>query len=107
MTDLSIIAKRPDLPVIVFVDNYELADDYDTTAQEITKVEVTEMVSWSERMWTDEEEFVEDYCSICWLEEPDEKKLEAKARELWKSHAMECIVCYSHAMAMPKGCEIE
>ena len=40
MMDLSIIAKRPDLPVIVFVDNYELADDYDTTAQGIYKADL-------------------------------------------------------------------
>ena len=107
MVDLSIIAKRPDLPVIVFVDNYELAGDYDTTAQEITKVEVTEIVSWNERMWTDEEEFIEEFIEYHWCEGVDEKKIEAKACELWEEHAKECIVCYSHAAMIPKGCEIE
>ena len=107
MTDLSIIAKRPDLPVIVFVDNYDLADDYDTTAQGIYKADLAWIVEWDGRVYDNAESFIEDYCSICWQEEPDEKKLEAKARELWKEHAKECIVCYSHAMAMPKGCEIE
>ena len=107
MIDLSIIAKRPDLPVIVFVDNYEVSYDYDTTAQEITKVEVTEIVSWNERTWTDEEEFIEEFIEYHWCEGADEMKLEAKACELWEEHAKECIVCYSHAMAMLKGCEIE
>ncbi len=106
MTDLSIIAKRPDLPVIVFVDNYELAYDYDTTAQGIYKAEVTEIVSWNGRIYDEEEEFIVDYCEFNFCLRPEEK-LEAEAHELWKSHAKECIVCYSHADAMPKGCEIK
>lgn len=111
MTDLSIIAKRPDLPVIVFVDNYELAYDYDTTAQSIYKAEVTKVASWNQRVYDDEEAFINDYWS--WQPEPDvfgyptEEQIEAKARNLWKEHATECIVCYSHAAAMPKGCEIK
>ena len=107
MTDLSIIAKHPDLPVIVFVDNYELADDYDTTAQGIYKADLAWIVEWDGRVYDNAESFIEDYCSICWREEPDEKKLEVKACELWKEHAKECIICYSHAAMMPKGCEIE
>ena len=100
------IKSRPDLPVIVIVDNYELAYDYDTTAQGIRKAEVGTIVSWNERVYCYEDEFIEDYCALNW-QVADEKKLEAKAHELWEKHAKECIVCYSHAAAMPEGCEIQ
>ena len=104
MTDLSIIAKRPDLPVIVFVDNYELAYDYDTTAQGIYKAEVRMVATWNQRTYDNEVDFIEDYCEF----EPTEKlkEIEDEAHELWRKCAKECIVCYSHADAMPKGCEI-
>ena len=112
MTKLTLqeaIKSRPDLPVIVFVDNYELAYDYDTTAQTITRAEVAEVVQWERpdnRIYCDEDEFVEDYVTYA-PRDASEDELEAEARELWKEHAKECIVCYSHAVAMPKGCEIE
>ena len=92
-------------PVIVLVDNSEIADDFGTTAQVLTSARVSEVASWNGRVYDDEGEFVEDYCAASWREEPDEKRLEAKAHELWKTHAMECIVCRSHA-TLPKGCEV-
>lgn len=92
-------------PLVVFVDNSEIANEDGVTAQMLTDARVGEVISWNERVYDDEEEFVEDYCGASWREEPDDEKLEAKARELWKRHARECIVCYSHA-TLPKGCEV-
>ena len=105
MTDLSIIAKRPDLPVIVFVDNYEIADDCGTTAQAITSAKIGKVVSWDGRIYDDEEGFVEEYCDHCWRD-GQAMNTEAKAHELWKKCAKECIVCYSRAALPPKGCEV-
>ncbi len=106
MTDLSIIAKRPDLPVIVLVDNYDLAYDYDITAQGIYKAEVRMVATWNQRTYDNEEDFVEDYCEFNFCLRPEEK-LEAEAHELWEKHAKECIVCYCYGEMIPKGCEIK
>lgn len=97
-------------PVLVFVDNGEIADDFSTTAQVITSAKVGKVVSWNERVYDDEEDFIDDYRALA--PEPDamgyptEEQTIARARELWKKHGVECIVCYSHASKMPKECEV-
>ena len=99
---------RKSMPIIVFVDNDEIADGYSTTVQSIYKAEVAEVVRWSRldgRVYDDEDEFAEDYVTYS-SSDASEDELEAEARELWKKHATKCIVCYSHAALLPKGCEV-
>lgn len=106
MSDLSIIAKRPDLPVIVLVDNYELSDDDGTTAQGIYEVILAMIVKWDGRVYVDEDIFTESYC-VANRRDGRYMKTAAEAHRLWKKHAKECIVCYCYGEMIPKGCEIK
>lgn len=94
---------RKSMPIIVFVDNDEIADGYS-----IYKAEVAEVVRWSRLdgcVYDDEDEFAEDYVTYS-SSDASEDELEAEARELWKKHATKCIVCYSHAALLSEECEV-
>lgn len=97
---------KKSIPMLVFVDNDEIADDCSTTAHAIFRAELGEVVYWNERFYDDKEDFVDAYISRLWRQGIPEEVLERRAARLWAIYAQECIVCYSRAALPPKGCEV-
>ncbi len=105
--DKGAVAMRSDKPVILFVANDEICDDFCTTAHEVTSSHDCEVVEWRGRFYDDPGEFAEDYADFRWDEgEKDEAAVRAEARRLWDEHAVLCTVCYTGGTNGPRRCRI-
>lgn len=87
---LKLIKENPDLEVIPFVDNDQMADDGGYTVMEWGNACVGEYAEWGDRAYDDREEFKEDYiyANSDWIyrcdDEISDKLVDIKANEIFK-----------------------
>lgn len=96
-------------PILLFVDNNEICEDFSTTAHRISSVRIQEVVLWRGRYYDDEDEFVSDWVDCRYdpsMSVTEVEQLEIEAGRLWFNHSVECVVCTT-AAALLKSCEID
>lgn len=96
-------------PVLLFVDNNEICEDFSATTHRISSVRIQEVVLWRGRYYDDESEFVSDWVDRRYdpsMSLTEVEQLEIEAGHLWFNHSVECVVCTT-AAALLKSCEID
>lgn len=95
-------------PVLLFVDNNEICEDFSTTAHRISSVRIQEVVLWRGRYYDDEDDFVRDWVDQHYdpsMTTTEAEQIDIKAGQLWFNHCVECVVCTTTA-ALLKSCKI-